>query len=79
MEQLKPNQILLEISEDKKKVTVSCGAFYYPLTFDACPTKLTENLSNSLNAYIEQTGLANVPNWRSEECGYMGGECIECN
>lgn len=34
MEQLKPNQILLEISEDKKKVTVSsCGAFYHPLTF----------------------------------------------
>ena len=47
MEQLKPNQILLEISEDKKKVTVSCGAFYHPLTFDTCPAKLTENLSNS--------------------------------
>lgn len=79
MEQLKPNQILLEISEDKKKVTVSCGAFYHPLTFDTCPAKLTENLSNSLNTYIERTGLANVPNWESEECGYIVGECIDCN
>lgn len=76
MEQLKPNQILLEISEDKKKVTVSCGAFYYPLTFDACPAKVTENLSNLLNAYIEKTGLANIPDWKSEKCGE---KCIDCS
>jgi len=79
MEQLKPNQILLEISEDKKKVTISCGAFYHPLTFDNCPAKITKNLSNALNTYIEKTGLDKVPNWKSEKCGYLGGKCIDCN
>ncbi len=76
MEELKPNQILLEISEDKKTVTVSCGAFCYPLTFGTCPANVTKNLSNSLNSYIEETELAKVPNWKSEKCGE---KCISCN
>lgn len=75
MEQIKTNQILLEISEDKQTVTVYCGAFYEPITFCTCPAKVTENLSNLLNAYINKTGLANVPNWANERCG----ECIDCN
>lgn len=79
MEQLKPNQILLEISEDKKKVTVSCGAFYHPISFDVCPSEITESLSNALDTYIEQTGLANFSNWESEKCGYRAGKCIDCN
>lgn len=79
MEKLERNQILLEISEDKKKVTVSCGAFWHPITFDTCPAKVTNNLGNTINSYIEQTGLENIPEWTSEKCGYEGGTCRDCN
>lgn len=79
MEKLKPNQILLEISEDKKKVTVSCGAFWHPITYDACPAKVTKNLGNALNAYINATALDDILEWTSEKCGYEGGTCIDCN
>lgn len=60
-------------------IVQSCGAFYHPLTFDTCPVNTTKNLSNSLNTYIEKTGLDKVPNWESEKCGYSGGKCIDCN
>ena len=53
MEQLKPNQILLEISEDKKKVTVSCGAFYNPLTFDTCPAKTSHNVTIKISRWYD--------------------------
>ncbi len=81
MERLKRNQILVEVSADKKKVTIQSGVFCYPITFDSCPAKVTENLGNAVNAYIEQTGLENIPEWESEMCGYEGGTgtCRDCN
>lgn len=80
MEELKRNQILIEISEDKKNVTVTAGCFFnQPMTFDGCPSKVVENLGNALKAYDKHTGLSSVPEWSNERCGHEGGKCKDCN
>lgn len=76
MDGLKPNQILLEISENKKEVTVSCGAFWQPITYSACPARVTENLGNAIDTYVKQTGLNNITQWTNEKCGQL---CRDCN
>ena len=52
--ELKKNQILITISEDKKKLTVECGAFFHPITFDACPNKTIQNIGNAIKTYDEK-------------------------
>lgn len=76
MEQLNNRQILIEVSEDKKKVTISSGRCYREITYDACPAKLTNGLENSLNAYIQATNLALYPEWEDEKCSEY---CNDCN
>jgi len=81
MNELKSNQILITISEDKKQITVECGAFNHPLTFDSCPDKTIYNIGNAITAYDEKTGLSkNIPEWKSAGCRYNGtGNCMDCN
>lgn len=78
---LKKNQILITISEDKKNLTVECGAFFHPMTFDSCPNKTIQNIGNAIKAYDEKTGLSQcVTEWTPDGCGYEGsGTCIDCN
>ena len=79
MQELKNNQILIEVSEDKKKITVSLGNFP-SLTFDACPNKITQNIGNAITSYFEKTGLDHLPEWQKEKCAYEDGEgCFDCN
>lgn len=79
MERLENNQILLEISEDKKKITVSSGSFFCPMTFDSCPAKVVEDIPNVIKAYAKKAGFDELPGWEEEKCGYEGGKCIDCN
>lgn len=77
------NQILLTISEDKKEVTVECGAFYLPKTYSLCPKKTVENIGNAIKAYDRDTGLSEIAEeWKPGKCAYenknMQG-CSDCN
>lgn len=78
---LKNNQILLTISEDKKLLTVECGAFGYPMTFSCCPNKTIVNIGNAIKAYDQHTGLSRyIDEWKPDGCFYNGnGSCNDCN
>ena len=79
MERLKNNQILLEISEDKKTITVNSGFISYPVAFGSCPAKVLENIPNVIQSYAKEFGFDELPGWEEEKCGYEGGKCIDCN
>lgn len=73
------NEILISISEDKRKITIKSGAVPQEITYDACPAKVLEELANAISAYSRDTGLYYYPEWENERCGYHGGKCKECN
>lgn len=79
MERLKNNQILLEISEDKKTITVNSGSISYPVAFDSCPAKVVECIPNAIQSYAKEFGFDELPGWEKEKCGYEGGKCTDCN
>ena len=75
---MEKNQILLEISKDKKSITVTLGDFP-SMSFESCPKRATLNFQNVINTYLEETGLKNLEEWKSENCIYEDGTgCSEC-
>lgn len=76
---LEKNQILISISEDKRKITIEAGAVPQEITYDACPAKVLENIGNVITAFSGDTGLYYHPEWENEKCGYLGGKCRDCN
>ena len=54
---LEKNQILISISEDKRKITIEAGAVPQEITYDACPAKTLENIQNAIDAFSKSTGL----------------------
>lgn len=79
--ELKKNQILITISEDKKNLTVECVAFSHPMKFDSYPNKIIQNIGNAIKAYDEETGLSQcITEWTPDGCGYEGSDtCTDCN
>ena len=79
MLELNRNQILLEISEDKKHMTVTLGEFP-SMKFECCPKGPTQYIQNAVETYLEKTGLGNLQEWKDSLCCYKDGEgCSECN
>ena len=78
---LEKNQILITISEDKKLLTVECGAINRSIEFSNCPKKTIENIGNVVKAYDEHTGLSScISEWKPNGCLYEGsGTCNDCN
>lgn len=79
--QLEKNQILITLSEDKKILTVECGAIDYPINFSACPDKPIKNIGKAIIGYDERVGLSKYhPEWIPSGCMYKGtGTCDDCN
>lgn len=67
MEKLKKNQILLEISENKDEVTISCGAICHSITYYISSEHITNRLSNYLNDFLKETQLNAYAEWREIE------------
>lgn len=78
---LEKNQILITISEDKKLLTVECGAFNHPIDFSNCPKETIGNIGNAVKSYDERTGLSScISEWKPSGCFYDGnGTCNDCN
>lgn len=78
---LQKNQILVTISEDKKLLTVECGAISYPVDFSCCPKNTIENIGNAIKAFDKRTGLSEcISEWKPSGCFYDGnGSCNDCN
>ena len=76
MNELKKNQILIEISEDKTKIRVSAGLIHYPVVFNTCPGAIFESIENVLGKFFYKTGLDNFPEWHSTK--YCTHNCEEC-
>ena len=76
---MEKNQILLEISKDKKNITITLGDFQ-SMSFECCPMKPTKNIQKAIEAYLEKTGLENLEEWENSKCYYKDGiGCSECN
>lgn len=68
------NEILITISEDKKKITVS--TVYREMTFDACPNNVLENIPNAIKSYVEKTGLDGIPQFSNiDNCSQNCNHC----
>ena len=74
MENLNNRQILLEISEDKKYVTVTIGCFQ-PMTFISCPEEVVSSCTVALKNYFEKTGLNFLKEWNDEKCPRFDFNC----
>ena len=74
MEKLNKRQILLEISEDKKYVTVELGDFP-PETYMACPEEVVDSCAQALKLYFRNTGLEFIEEWSNEKCPRYDFNC----
>ena len=76
---MEKNQILLEISKDKKSITVTLGDFQ-SMSFDVCPKSPSKCIPKVIESYLEKTGLDNLEEWESSKCTYEDGTgCSECD
>ena len=74
------NEILISISEDKRKITIKSGAVPQEITYDACPAKVLEELANAiqsvkdLDTVKEQTYQELWSNYKTFQQKYVDAE-----